>query len=204
MGISSIVTPIAPDTWKVRGQSNFFARKVGDAFVLIDTGARSDRRDIEWFATKLIPPERVRAVLFTHMHLDHVGNYDLFPKAALFVPQEELDDFRRDPAGAVLDPLLAERLKGARLVPIGQAPLHEFGLEMIKTPGHTRGSVCFWDAAHRVLFSGDTIFDHGVVGRVDLPTSAPGLMEASLRELVKYPFAVLAAGHDVEPTDTPR
>lgn len=41
-------------------------------------------------------------------------------------------------------------------------------LEVISTPGHTPGSVCFYERQEKLLFSGDTLFA-GTIGRTDLP-----------------------------------
>lgn len=40
--------------------------------------------------------------------------------------------------------------------------------EVIATPGHTMGCVCFLDARDKILFSGDTLFA-GAIGRTDHP-----------------------------------
>ena len=40
-------------------------------------------------------------------------------------------------------------------------------LEVISTPGHTPGGVCYLDRKDKILFSGDTLFA-GTIGRSDL------------------------------------
>ena len=58
----------------------------------------------------------------------------------------------------------------------------EFNFEIIETPGHSRGDICYYDKKNKVLFSGDTLFA-GTYGRVDLPTSDPIQMGKSLKKL---------------------
>ncbi len=53
-------------------------------------------------------------------------------------------------------------------------------IEVLHTPGHSPGSACF--RSGDLLLTGDTLFVHGC-GRVDLPTSDPGDMAASLKRL---------------------
>lgn len=58
--------------------------------------------------------------------------------------------------------------------------------DVLHTPGHTKGSVCFYDAAEGVLFSGDTLFQAGF-GRVDFPGGSYREMRDSLRRLFALP-----------------
>jgi glyoxylase-like metal-dependent hydrolase (beta-lactamase superfamily II) len=41
-------------------------------------------------------------------------------------------------------------------------------LEVLETPGHSRGGLCFYERTEGVLFSGDTLFA-GAIGRTDHP-----------------------------------
>jgi glyoxylase-like metal-dependent hydrolase (beta-lactamase superfamily II) len=59
-----------------------------------------------------------------------------------------------------------------------------FSIEVIHTPGHTPGSVCF--ATDAFVFSGDLVFA-GTVGRSDFPNSSPADMEQSLIRFLKLP-----------------
>ena len=53
---------------------------------------------------------------------------------------------------------------------------------VLHLPGHTAGSVGFWDKKAGVLFTGDTLFQNGY-GRTDLPGGNEDLLFASLNRL---------------------
>jgi hydroxyacylglutathione hydrolase len=71
-----------------------------------------------------------------------------------------------------------------------------FALEVLETPGHTPGSVCFLERTHGLLFSGDTLFARGCHGRTDLPCGNNEDMQASLELIESLDYALLLPGHD--------
>ena len=58
-----------------------------------------------------------------------------------------------------------------------------FSVQMIHTPGHTKGSCCYYLKDEAVLFSGDTVFC-GSVGRTDFPSGSTADIVRSLHKLV--------------------
>lgn len=76
-----------------------------------------------------------------------------------------------------------------------------FSIQMIHTPGHTKGSCCYYLKDEGILFSGDTLFC-GSVGRTDFPGGSTAEIVRSLHKLLEslpeetqvYP------GHDTDTT----
>ena len=56
-------------------------------------------------------------------------------------------------------------------------PVGNLTLEVLHTPGHTRGSICLLH--DNLLFSGDTLFNSGI-GRTDLPGGIMAELERSI------------------------
>lgn len=69
--------------------------------------------------------------------------------------------------------------------------------KVIHTPGHTKGSVCFYNSSESKLISGDTIF-YGTYGRTDLYGGSEKEIFTSIRNLLKsIPGDTLVyPGHD--------
>jgi len=86
-------------------------------------------------------------------------------------------------------------LKEGDVIKIGNSTL-----SVIETPGHTPGSVCFYDEKNKILISGDTLF-RGSVGRTDLPGGDMNKLMNSLKKLMELPDeTVVYSGHG--PTTT--
>jgi hydroxyacylglutathione hydrolase len=120
----------------------------------------------------------LKALLITHAHLDHVGGIEMI-HASIKVPiyyhsgdrplYENLK-MQADLFGFSLRELQASQpTVGEPTLEHNQKfPFASGSMNVIHTPGHTPGSVCFHaEGEQSVLFTGDTLFE-GSIGRTDL------------------------------------
>jgi glyoxylase-like metal-dependent hydrolase (beta-lactamase superfamily II) len=74
-------------------------------------------------------------------------------------------------------------------------PLGTEKLTVIATPGHTVGSCSY--LGDGILFSGDTLFADGSVGRTDLPSGSQAALLQSLQRLLDLPLTTqVYPGHN--------
>ena len=141
------------------------------------------------------------ALLLTHGHFDHVGGCGKF--YAENVPiycgkgEEEFIFSRQNRSifGGVYIPdfKISKTLSDGEKITLGGI---EF--EVISTPGHTAGSVCY--VAGDCLFSGDTLFC-GSIGRTDLPGGSFIQLKNSLKKLISIDKNLkVYCGHGEETT----
>ena len=124
------------------------------------------------------------AVFFTHAHQDHMTDADKFLKKYNLKGYLE----ERDEPFAVLPKELLNLYKAPATFEIAGLKM-----EILATPGHTRGSVCIKIGG--VLFTGDTLFVNSV-GRTDLPGANPEDLIKSLISLTALPKdTVIYTGH---------
>lgn len=72
--------------------------------------------------------------------------------------------------------------------------------QVLGSPGHSPGGVCFYFEKEGVLFSGDTLF-RGSVGRSDLPGGDSRLLARSLARLARLPSStIIYPGHGLSST----
>jgi glyoxylase-like metal-dependent hydrolase (beta-lactamase superfamily II) len=162
--------------------------------------------------------ETPRYILFTHGHYDHAAalpellSYysarEVHPEIwihecdAHFLGTHALQSHRACFAAAAggdtsfVDARWRDLPHPTRLIRDGDAAAQ---LAVLHLPGHSAGSVGFYDKDEYVLFSGDTLFCAGV-GRTDLPGSDARALQKSLERLALLPpETVVYPGHG-EPT----
>ncbi len=123
---------------------------------------------------------RLKYILLTHAHFDHILGVDYFKKktgAEVFLHKKDLvllkmlNSFITEVTIPTIDVMFDDDV---------ELFLGNKKIEIIHTPGHSEGSVCF--LIEKFLFSGDTMF-YGTYGRVDLPFGNLEKMKNSLKKL---------------------
>jgi glyoxylase-like metal-dependent hydrolase (beta-lactamase superfamily II) len=146
-------------------QANCYILKSQGEAVVIDPGEEDDR------LLELIGENKVKYVLFTHCHPDHVGGGEFIKRT---FNSEIL--FHRDESC----PIKADGfLEDGQVLGFGNASLLVW-----HTPGHSKGSVIFISEESKSIFTGDLIFA-GSIGRVDFPGGSAKEMARSLGRVLK-------------------
>ena len=171
--------------------------------VLIDAGR--DSSTILDNVRELIDPREIEFIILTHCHHDHAAAVPALKAATgakVLIGEGEVCDlgddvatgsyrYGEDPAEFEIDGTLEE----GDVINLG-----EWALSVIFTPGHSPGSISLYEPRARVLFSGDTLFPHGNIGRTRRSEETVRAMVRSIERLASLDVLVLYPGH-MEPTE---
>ena len=159
--------------------SNTYVLISGADAAVVDPSA--DIKDIK----NAIGKAKLRYILLTHCHFDHILKLDSLRaelRAEVCIHKADAQ-MMKDPElnGSAFFGLDFASLGADRILDDGETiPLGKETIEVISTPGHTPGSVCY-DCGND-LICGDTLFTSGY-GRYDLPGGDGNALFASLKKL---------------------
>ena len=153
-------------------RENAWLVRDGSACFLVDPGFTDDREFAPFEDFVRREGLRVEAILVTHGHYDHIYGVsrclDLLGDIPVYMHPDDVEligmaEDMAAPYGGC--PALAfdtvDVVDGQVLDLLGRQ------WTVISTPGHSKGSVCYYCEAEKLLFSGDTLFA-GTIGRTDL------------------------------------
>jgi N-acyl homoserine lactone hydrolase len=235
---------VGEDAWVPIPIQAFLVEHPDAGLVLIDTGLHPSVavkprenfgrvtllafRDLQMDAGQALPaqlrergldPSAVKAVVMTHLHVDHASGISEFPGATFLVSRAEWDaaghqgpthGYVRRQFDHAFDYRLLD-FEGADVVSFSgfARSFDVFGdgsLRVVYTPGHTLGhmSVVVRTARGEVLVAGDAMYLRRTLADTHLPyrTEDEHLFRRSLREIRQYadetPGALIIPGHDWE------
>ena len=162
---------------------------------IVDPGGDAERIAEKIEETGATP----EAVLLTHGHFDHIMAAEALReryKIPVYVGEKErelLADPVKNLSGVYAEPAVLscdrELSDGEKLTLAG------LRIEVIETPGHSEGSVCYYLPKEQVLFSGDTLFQESY-GKVENRASAEEIRESIIGKLFRLPDdTIVYPGH---------
>lgn len=170
--------------------------------IVVDPGGDTDRIEAILDRHGLTP----KALLLTHAHFDHVlGTADLKARfgTEILLHPDDLPLYEGLPMqGSFFGFSLPEPPRVDRFVADGERlTVGSRTGEVIHTPGHSPGSICFHVGDERLLLTGDTLFA-GSIGRTDLwGGNYPAILRSIRERLLPLPPETrVIPGHGPETT----
>lgn len=182
-----------------RLQENCYVLSSGADCIIVDPGFEDSaelQRLYDYLATEGISPS---AILLTHGHFDHVAGtkriQDRYPGIPVYMHPADGMLLTGEDALFVSGLGITDFDASFDWTPVAEGDVvSPFGLMAMATPGHTPGSICWYNGSEGILFSGDTLFA-GTIGRTDFPY---GDYDSEIRSLMEK-VMLLPGATDVFP-----
>ncbi|MHA1265135.1 MAG: MBL fold metallo-hydrolase [Candidatus Helarchaeota archaeon] len=169
---------------------------------LIDTGTGLNVTQTIKDISSQFDINKLKRIILTHCHIDHAGGLHRLakkfsPEVCVFeveAPYIEMGDnivtvasfFGVDFPQTKVDVYL----ENENILEVGR-----FKFSIFCMPGHTHGSVIYYEPKLKILISGDVVFPQGSFGRTDFPTGNGSQLVESLGKIAEMDVEMLFAGH---------
>jgi len=169
--------------------------------VLVDAGCYEDHenRSVETFLSdnNLV----LKKLVNTHCHIDHVLGIPYFKKKYNLEFHAHKEEIQLVKSAHLMGEIFGMKLESfpdidTCIEPGDEIRLGEASLSAIHVPGHSRGSLAFYDKEAGFVLTGDALF-RGSIGRTDLPGGDYDQLINSIQSylFVLPPETVIYPGH---------
>ena len=145
--------------------------------------------------SKYIKEEKVKGILLTHGHIDHIyylNEVQEYFKCTVYSSAYAKDIIENNNHNFALDMGIDKKIKLTNNVELVDGDKVDNLFTVLHTPGHSIDSLCF--KIEDKLFTGDTLFD-GSIGRSDLYSGSSDTLYKSIKRIMKEDDLFIYPGH---------